>query len=215
MALVAQPASSIKSVEKAIRILLLHISRGPNGSPHAGQIHEALTNQGARMEKAAAEEKARKNGSLDHRKRPPSAPAEDQSDSKRLKTEHGTSSAAATASFLATVDFTKLPLSLITDLVVANLQVFTEPTLNTLIQAYQQKKPQPQTAPTAAIASTSAPVPQTSTSTVVPPTRPSEPEPEVRRVKEEPVDPLQMDIDDEEFEFEPDRLNQNVCTRQF
>jgi hypothetical protein len=30
------------------------------------------------------------------------------------------------------------------------------------------------------------------------------------RVKEEPVDPLQMDMDDE-IEYEPDRLNLEVC----
>jgi symplekin len=31
------------------------------------------------------------------------------------------------------------------------------------------------------------------------------------RVKDEPVDPLQMNIDEEEIEYEPDRLNLEVC----
>lgn len=30
-------------------------------------------------------------------------------------------------------------------------------------------------------------------------------------VKAEPVDPLQMDIDEEEIEYEPEKLNEEVC----
>lgn len=154
------------------------------------------------MEKAAAEEKARRHAALDpNRKRPPSAPAEDPSDLKRPKLEHDPS-APNNTSFLATVDFTKLPVSLITDLVVANLQVFTEPALNALVQAYRQSKASAP-APTAVAEPTPQPAPSAR----------SEPEPEpapIRHVKEEPLDPLQMDIDEEEFEFEPDRLNQQV-----
>jgi hypothetical protein len=30
-------------------------------------------------------------------------------------------------------------------------------------------------------------------------------------IKDEPIDPLQMDIDEDEIEFEPERLNEEVC----
>jgi symplekin len=170
------------------------------------------------MEKAAAEDKARRNAIQDaSRKRPSSAPAEDPVDVKRQKLEHESAatatanavasfSPAAAASFLATVDFTKLPISLITDLVVANLQAFTEPELAELVHNYRQSQAPAQPSPPQTSQPTAARVPT--------PSRPPEPEPESSsavRVKEEPVDPLQMDIDEEEFEYEPDKLNQEVC----
>jgi symplekin len=163
------------------------------------------------MEKAAVEEKGRKNGSFDPiRKRPPSAPAEDPSDAKRQKLEPDVavaSSSTPAASLLAAVDFTQIPVSLITDLVVANLQAFSEPALNELVQIYRQSKIIAASTLTAV-----PPVALQSTSIVAPSARPPEPESSISvvRVKEEPVDPLQMDIDEEEFDFEPDTLNQKV-----
>jgi len=168
------------------------------------------------MERAAADEKARKYALLESnrkRQQPSTTPSEEPSDSKRPKLEHE-NDAAATTSFLATVDFTQLPVSLITDLVVANLQAFTEPALLALIQAYSQG--QAATAPvTTAGPSTEikAPTP------LAPPVRLPEidheptPEVEVAPIKEEPVDPLKMDIDEEDLEYEPDRLNQEVSRR--
>lgn len=169
------------------------------------------------MEKAAADEKARKYALLESsRKRlqPPSTPSEEPSDPKRLKLEHE-NDVTATTPFLATVDFTQLPVSLITDLVVANLQAFTEPALLALIQAYKQS--QAASAPVTTVVGPSteikAPTP------IAPPMKLPEigheptPEVEVAPVKEEPVDPLKMDIDEVDLEYEPDRLNKEVSRR--
>ncbi|KAI6112643.1 Symplekin tight junction protein C terminal-domain-containing protein [Pisolithus sp. B1] len=196
VSLAGQPASAIKSVEKSIRILLVHISRGPHGSAFGAQINEALAVQAQRMERASAEEKARKAAvaaaaTEATRKRPPPAiPPEDQTDPKRLKAEVD-SAAANSAAFLAAFDFTTLPIGLVTDLIVANLQAFSEPALMNLVQSYRQSRSLPP----------------------VPPAKPPQPPDSVARtegtpiVKEEPVDPLKMDIDEEEVEYEPDKLN--------
>jgi len=169
------------------------------------------------MEKAAADEKARKYALLESdrkRQQPSTTPSEEPSDSKRPKLEHD-NDATATTSFLATVDFTQLPVSLITDLVVASLQAFTEPALLALIQTYRQS--QAASAPVTVVAGPSteikAPTP------IAPPVKLPEieheptPEVEVAPIKEEPVDPLKMDIDEVDLEYEPDRLNQEVSRR--
>ena len=169
------------------------------------------------MERAAADEKARKYALLESnrkRQQPSTTPSEEPSDPKRPKLEHE-NDVTSTTSFLATVDFTQLPVSLITDLVVANLQAFTEPALLALIQAYKQG--QVASDPVAAVAGPSteikAPTP------IAPPVKLPEieyeptPEVEVAPIKEEPVDPLKMDIDEVDLEYEPDRLNQEVSRR--
>ncbi|KAH7890752.1 Symplekin tight junction protein C terminal-domain-containing protein [Phlebopus sp. FC_14] len=201
-ALAGLPASSIKSVEKGIRILLVHISRGPHGSSFGAQINEALSQQAARMERASAEEKARKAAVAAaateiSKKRPSSAPAEPATDPKRLKVEVDNASANS-AAFLATFDFTTLPVALVTDLIVANLQVFSETTLINLVQSYRQSMGLPAT-PVA-----KPPSSPESTTVDITPTQTAEPE---LPVKDEPVDPLKMDIDEEEMEYEPDKLN--------
>ncbi|KAG1746647.1 Symplekin tight junction protein C terminal-domain-containing protein [Suillus paluster] len=204
-ALSGLPASSIKSVEKAVRILLIHISRGPHGSSFGAQINEALSQQAARMERASAEEKARKaavaaSATEATRKRPSSTPAEQPSDAKRMRVDADIPGNAS-AAFLASFDFTTLPISLITDLIVANLQAFTEPALLELVQAYRQSRglapglPAPRTPQPPQPTPEPTPAPGLSTE---PP------------VKDEPVDPLQMDIDEEEMEYEPDRLNMEL-----
>lgn len=190
--------------------------RHPNGQPFASQIHDAIALQNVRMDRAAADEKARKYALLESnrkRQQPTTTPSEEPSDPKRPKLEHE-NDAAATTSFLATVDFTQLPVSLITDLVVANLQAFTEPALVALIQAYSRGQA---AAPVTAVAGPSteiqAPTP------IAPPVKLPEieheptPEAEVAPIKEEPVDPLKMDIDEEDLEYEPDRLNKEVSRR--
>ncbi|KAH7914854.1 Symplekin tight junction protein C terminal-domain-containing protein [Hygrophoropsis aurantiaca] len=210
-ALAGAHASTIKSVEKGVRILLLHISRGPHGSSFGSQINEALSQQAARMERASADEKARKAAAAAAateatKRRPSSAPADQPSDSKRQKTEPD-NTANASAAFLADFDFTLLPVALITELIVANLQAFTEPALLDLVRAYRQSRAPttalpmnpPESTPQPALDAPSAEPRQISKSKSV------EPPP---HVKPEPAaDPLQMDIDEEEMEYEPDRLN--------
>ncbi|KAH0836650.1 Symplekin tight junction protein C terminal-domain-containing protein [Lanmaoa asiatica] len=182
-ALAGLSASAVKSVEKSIRILLIHISRGPHGSAFGAQINEALSQQAARMERASAEEKARMaavaaTAAEAIKKRPlPTGPAADQpTDAKRLKVEVD-NVVANSAAFLASFDFTTLPIALVTDLIVANLQAFTEPGLLT-------PRP-PDGAADEALSISDAPP-----------------------VKDEPLDPLKMDIDEDEMEYEPDRLNE-------
>lgn len=179
--------------------------RGPHGSSFGAQINEALSQQATRMERASAEEKARRaavaaSATEATRKRPPSAAAENPSDAKRMKVEADMSTNAS-AAFLASFDFTTLPLSLITDLIVANLQAFTEPALLELVQTYRQSRGLALRPP-----ASRPPQPPEPTPEVMPTPGPSA-EP---TVKAEAVDPLQMDIDEEEMEYEPDKLNMEV-----
>lgn len=197
----------------------------PGNSQYGPQINEILSIQGPRMEKAAAEEKKRRAAGIsESRKRPP-APSEAPTDSKRIKLENSSGGAA----FLAGFDFTTLPAALITELIVANLEAFTESELVSLVQAYRELKgislPAPsKPEPTAsASSSSSTPVPASKPIPTgprnaasaqppepLPPSRSKSPTPPAEP-KAEPVDPLQMDIDEEEIEFEPERLNEELA----
>ncbi|KAJ7245107.1 Symplekin tight junction protein C terminal-domain-containing protein [Mycena haematopus] len=217
------PASSIKSVEKAVRILLHHISRVPGNAHYAPQIQEFVARQAIRMDEAAAEEKKRKallaGGISDSRKRPASGPAERPSDAKRPKLEPDASTTSA--SFLATFDFTSLPAPLITDLIVANIEAFPENILIALVETYRQSRglPAPAPAPVQAAAA-AAVIPTAPRAARIIPTGPAAartstpeaqpPAPAVPVVKDEPVDPLQMVIDQDELEYEPDKLNEEL-----
>ena len=77
---------------------------------------------------------------------------------------------------------------------VANLEAFTESELVSLVQAYRQRRDGVTAQPTGV----SVPEPQSDSLDV--------------KIKEQPVNPLQMDIDEEEIEYEPDRLNLQVST---
>lgn len=216
-ALASLPAHTVKSVEKSVRILLVHLSRLPSSSAYTGQINETLGIQAMRMEKAAAEEKRRK---AESKKRPSSSSVEP-ADNKRIKLEMEASSAAILSSF----DFTTLPAPLITSLIVANLEAFTEAQLIAMVNSYRQSRglpvPGPAQEPSSSEGSKAdkltivAPIPaiptgprklmqsveQTST-----PTPPVSTPP----IQAEPVDPLKMDIDEEELEYEPEKLNEEV-----
>ncbi|KAJ6518677.1 Symplekin tight junction protein C terminal-domain-containing protein [Mycena sanguinolenta] len=214
------PASSIKSVEKALRILLHHISRVPGNAHYAPQIQEFMARQAVRMDEAAAEEKKRKMllaSGIDSRKRPAPASTDGPSDPKRPKLEPDASTTSA--SFLATFDFTSLPAPLITDLIVANIEAFPENVLIALVEAYRQSRGLP--APAAAPVQAAAPaIPTAPRAARAIPTAPAaarastpEAQPPVTDapvVKDEPVDPLQMDIDQDELEYEPDKLNEEL-----
>ena len=218
-------ASSIKSMEKAVRILLVHISkydlcfrssppldiathRLPISSQYSGQINEALSQQALRMEKAVAEEKRRKSGLG---KRPSSAI--DCSDSKRIKLDGDTSLQTNSAAFLSSFDFTSLPATLITNLIVSNLEAFSESQLIEFVNTYRQSRGiQPSVASTVVRPDSST---ASATSAFGPsaPDIPGDTAPVSNEIKEEAVDPLQMDIDEEEMEYEPEKLNEEVlCT---
>jgi symplekin len=165
----------------------------------------------------------------DARKRPPSTTVQAEEEVKRQKVE-GDPNADATA-LLAAFDFTTLPVALITELIVANLQAFSEETFQARINAYRHPASMSVAAP-APVPAAAAPVStavletaaasENAVSVKLPPTMPAADRARERAsaqtdeptsssgVKEEPVDPLQMDMD-EEIEYEPDRLNLEVC----
>jgi symplekin len=221
------------------------VCRSQSGGPLSQIISDTLATQGVRMDRASADEKARKlaaaSGSSSSSgpststaaaaedpslKRPTSENVDGAADAKRPKLDASTTASAA--ALLAAFDFTSLPASLITEIIVSNLGAFTEPTLVDLVQRYREEHLKPAVT-VAAAASTSTPAPATvavaaamgapadagpSTSTDTPVVAPdsvsASAEKEVIAVKEEPVDPLQMDIDEDELDFEPDKLNHKV-----
>ncbi|KAJ3505780.1 hypothetical protein NLJ89_g7237 [Agrocybe chaxingu] len=227
-ALVGKSASNVKSVEKAMRILLIHISRLPSSSQHAAQITETLNQQGIRMDKAAAEEKRRKAALAEGRKRP-SSNSNEPEDNKRIKLDNEVTQpqSSNSAALLSAFDFTSLPAPLITNLIVANIQAFTEEQLISFVNAYREScglsipTSQPQVKQDSTVTvTTSSPTTQ-----VLPPSIPTGPRAHFRAdkgstpqpqesvpvaVKDEPVDPLQMDIDEDELEYEPERLNEKL-----
>jgi symplekin len=185
------------------------------------------------MEQAAADERTRRamatQAQVDTRKRPPSTTVQGEEEVKRQKVE-GDPNADATA-LLAAFDFTTLPVALIAELIVANLQAFSEETFQARINAYRRSASTSVAAPApvpAAAAPVSTAVLETAAASEIavpvklPPTMPAADRARERAlaqadeptssggVKEEPVDPLQMDMD-EEIEYEPDRLNLEVC----
>jgi symplekin len=149
------------------------------------------------MERAVLEEKQRK-ASAESKKRPLLPSDEQGSDPKRVKLESESTSSANSASFLAAFDFTSLPSSLITELIVANIEAFTEPALIALVQTYRQNRGGPSNA-SASSPEAQSTNPTADRSSATPPL-----------VKDEPPDPLQMDVDEEEIEYEPDRINMAV-----
>jgi symplekin len=105
-------------------------------------------------------------------------------------------------------------------LIVANIEAFSETALIGLVQAYRQSRGITAPVSTPAPAPAHVPTPRAPPPHVVPPATSSRiSTPEVPApvsvapvVKDEPVDPLQMDIDEDELEYEPDRLNEEVWT---
>jgi symplekin len=188
------------------------------------------------MEQAATEERTRKametQVQADARKRPSSDVTPGEEDAKRQKVEADPN--ADTTALLAAFDFTTLPVALITELILANLQVFSEEALQARINAYRHPLSTTVAAP-APVAAAATPLSpaaleraiaaESAAPVKLPPTMPAADrareralaqassaqadEPSSSRIKEEPVDPLQMDID-EDFEYEPDQLNPEV-----
>lgn len=172
------------------------------------------------MDKASADEKKRKAASLENRKRPASASNEPTDNNKRIKLETEVASQPTpnpSAAFLSAFDFTSLPAALITNLIVANLEAFTEPQLIALVNTYRQSHGlnslQPPTAPSVSTPPTITPaIPTGPRNRVYSVEKSLTPTPQIQLppvIKDEPVDPLQMDID-EELEYEPEKLNEEV-----
>jgi symplekin len=85
------------------------------------------------MEQAALDERNRKAAEAAEasRKRSVSALSDEANEAKRVKTAHPNTSVSG---ILSNFDFASLPASLVTELIVANLQVLTEQSLATAIQ---------------------------------------------------------------------------------
>lgn len=198
------PASVVRSIEKAVRILLLHFTRTPQiGATYAHQLNEALTTQAARMEQAILNERNRKAAIAAEasRKRSISALSEEAIEAKRQKTDNGGS--VSVSSVLANFDFSILPHNLITELIISNLQVLTEQSLTSAINAYKKAK---------------GSAPPTDTPVSAPPRADSEMSVDTKDVDEqevevkiEPVDPLAMDIGDDEVDYEPEKINIEIA----
>lgn len=199
----------VGTLNHAQKQLLRIYPRLPISSQYSAQISDALSKQAQRMEAAAIEEKRRKAALAESRKRPSSGA--EPADHKRIKLENDKAASSASASFLSAFDFRSLPAPLITNLIVANLEAFTEGQLIGFVNAYRQSNgmsmPTTPQAAESSITATSAVSQQRESSQPVQP-QPTLSEPEV---KAEPVDPLQMDIDEEEMEYEPEKLNEEVC----
>ena len=85
------------------------------------------------MEQAALEERNRKasDAAEANKKRSVSALSDEANEVKRMKTAHPNTNVTG---ILSNFDFTSLPASLVTELIVANLHVLTEQTLSAAIQ---------------------------------------------------------------------------------
>ncbi|KAG9093472.1 hypothetical protein FS749_014324, partial [Ceratobasidium sp. UAMH 11750] len=216
-AMSSQSPMSIRSVEKSIKILLHHIYRSPQGAPYTRQIADAIQAQTARMEQAAQE--ARRKRTLE---------AEAAESVKRTKLETpvaptppGVSVDVPTpAPAFANFDFSTLPLPLVVDILIANLQALSDERLATAIsgrRAYLSRSAaatptpqQPATTDALPLVAPTPPAPKPSPAQLESQTQP-EPEP---AIKEEPLDPLKMDIDDDDLEYEPDKLNVKAAADQ-
>lgn len=85
-------------------------------------MEQAIVNERNRKTTAAAEA---------NRKRSISALSDEASEAKRFRADNPSASVAST---LANFDFTSLPSTLITDLIIANLQVLTEQSLAAAVE---------------------------------------------------------------------------------
>ncbi|KAG8748374.1 hypothetical protein FRC10_005921 [Ceratobasidium sp. 414] len=206
----SQSPMSVRSVEKSVKILLHHIYRSPQGAPYARQIADAIQAQTARMEQAAQE--ARRKRTLE---------TEVAESAKRTKLETPVSptppgvsvDAPTPAPAFANFDFSTLPLPLVVDILIANLQALSDERLTVAIsgrRAYLSRlvaaTPTLQQPSTADAPPLAAPAPQAPRPFPTQLEYQTQPEPEPA-VKEEPLDPLKMDIDDDDLEYEPDKLN--------
>ncbi|KAG9047536.1 hypothetical protein FS837_002060 [Tulasnella sp. UAMH 9824] len=193
-------ASQIKSVEKAIRAVLTHTLRNALAPAFTQQINEILLDQLARMDIAAREEAARRAEAS--RKRALPEPVPQPADFKRLRVEDGMAPPAqagnqASLSILQTFDFTTLPQALVVDLVIANLIAVSPVKLNTVVANFRINNPPPPNLPTSAGPSGQH-AEDPSSSKVVPKAEPV------------PLDPLKMELDEDDLEYEPDKLNTDL-----
>ena len=106
---------------------MTHLLRTPQAAPFSQLLNDALAQQAVRMEQAATNERNRKAAAEAevNRKRTVKALRDGASEAKRQKTEHD----VGLSTLLANFDFSALPVTLITDIIISNLQVTSEDSL--------------------------------------------------------------------------------------
>ncbi|PLW36450.1 hypothetical protein PCASD_11211 [Puccinia coronata f. sp. avenae] len=128
----------LKGIEKTLRITLSHLDRTTPGSPYTQQIREALLHQTKRIEELNEKERERKRlrkeEAMGAKKR---ARLDQRPDIQEIMPPppqiHPT---IVSTNQLPGFDVTSLPLELVAELVIANLQVLSDQALNNAINAY-------------------------------------------------------------------------------
>ncbi|KAK4048377.1 hypothetical protein OIO90_005847 [Microbotryomycetes sp. JL221] len=201
--------SPVRSVEKVVRVSLTHLLKHGNASAFSGQINEFLGKQLQRMEQAANEARlAREQESNRKRQRL----ADDIANSvKRRKTDDSITIVQDQQkqeqvdidifnligdenNALARFDVSNLPMQLVVDLVVSNLQLVTDSVLQRVIERVRNRLPEDQRQVL------HAPSPSYPALTEV-----DGPSAETF-IKAEPIDPLAMDLGSEELDMKPEVL---------
>ncbi|KAA1136964.1 hypothetical protein PGTUg99_004665 [Puccinia graminis f. sp. tritici] len=129
----------LKGIEKTLRITLSHLDRTSSASPYTQQIREALVNQTKRLEELNEKERERKR----QRKE------EEMGAKKRARVDHRPEvqeiipppaqmihPTMISTNQLPGFDVTSLPVELVAELVIANLQVLSDQALNNAINMY-------------------------------------------------------------------------------
>ncbi|BGO96476.1 hypothetical protein NBRC10513v2_003408 [Rhodotorula toruloides] len=144
-ALAGQSVRQIKSVEKVVRLTLMHLMRSTHGSAYRSQITDSLNQQATRMAQAAAEAQRRKDEEAS-KKRQLLASQIDEQQVKRRRLNPSMDavrlfSAANPAFERPPPSIADLPLETVVTSLVATLQNVSDPALATAIEAVRRQLP--------------------------------------------------------------------------
>ncbi|WAQ81727.1 hypothetical protein PtA15_2A38 [Puccinia triticina] len=129
----------LKGIEKTLRITLSHLDRNTPASPYTQQIREALVNQTKRIEELNEKERERKRQRKEEemcakkRARVTQRPEIQEINPPPVQMIHPT---IISTNQLPGFDVTSLPVELVAELVIANLQVLSDQALNNAINVY-------------------------------------------------------------------------------
>ncbi|KAF8329522.1 Symplekin tight junction protein C terminal-domain-containing protein [Cantharellus anzutake] len=181
--LAGQSTLRIRSAEKSIFILLNYLLKSGVGQAFTMDIARALEQISERIKQIIRAEHARRTAAAEaERERMKRAASTPlaSSDPKRAKLEPSDPDTSSAVSALANFNFQDLSAELVTDLIVANLQHFSVHDINTAIDNLRTLKAESS---------------RTATAT---------PEPSTQEAPQKP------DLDDEEMEYEPEKLNREL-----
>lgn len=128
----------LKGIEKTLRITLSHLDRTTAASPYTPQIREALLNQTKRIEELNEKERERKRQRKEDEMGAKKRTRVDQrSDIQEINPPPAQMHPTLVSTHqLPGFDVTSLPVELVAELVIANLQVLSDQALNNAINAY-------------------------------------------------------------------------------